>query len=216
MTNPLAFQITGSPIGTDNDPNSVAPSAARTWLSPPHVRAADDASAIEFELKDGTSLTGQLWILLDTGVWGKLGAAITLAIGTVSSPISVVGGGASLFFQVTANPGSSTVLYAGFSNPASGSGVIATKPPASASISTPAQVSVSTAAALPTTTVVNYVDVQADIANTANVRIGDGNVTTTRGTQLAPGDSKRFYVPNSNLLTAVSESGTQKLNLEYG
>ena len=62
-------------------------------------------------------------------------------------------------------------------------------------------------------TAVQGVLVQADTTNTTNLRIGDSNATTSRGIQLAPGDSLFFLVSNSNVLYYVAESGSPKLNV---
>lgn len=41
-----------------------------------------------------------------------------------------------------------------------------------------------------------------------NVRVGDTNVSTTRGVQLTPGQWEIFAVSDASLLSAIAESGT--------
>lgn len=220
MSNPLPLTITGAPIGNDPDPNSTPPT--RIWPSPPHATSGDDASGIAFELKDGTSLTGQLWMQVDTSLWGKVGAAVTVLVGAVSTPIPVVGGGALHFFQVTASVGNPTELYAGFSDIGAGQSVTVSNLPATqtiarrlaSSVSDSAQQSVTAKAALTSLAVANRLIIQADYSNTTNVRLGpDATVGTSRGVQLAPGEAWEFFVANANELSAIAESGTCKINV---
>lgn len=118
MSNPLPLVVTGSPPGqpipNDAAPNSSPPS--RVWSTPPHGGSPDDASGLTFELKDGASLTGQLWLQVDAGLWAKVGGPTTILTGELTTPLPVVAGGASVFFQVTSTFGAPTVLYAGFSD----------------------------------------------------------------------------------------------------
>lgn len=52
--------------------------------------------------------------------------------------------------------------------------------------------------------------VQSKAANTDKIRVGDSNVTTTRGIELAPGDSVTFDgLQDPSLLYAIVLSGTQ-------
>ena len=54
--------------------------------------------------------------------------------------------------------------------------------------------------------------VQAIAANTDKVRVGDSNVATTRGIELAPGDSVTFDgVDDPSKLFGIVYSGTQKV-----
>jgi hypothetical protein len=79
--------------------------------------------------------------------------------------------------------------------------------------STPAQVTGSgSATALSSLTAVAGVFLQADSTNTANLRIGDSNITTSRGIQLLPGQRLWYPCTNANQVYVIAESGSPKLN----
>jgi hypothetical protein len=82
--------------------------------------------------------------------------------------------------------------------------------------STPGQLTASnTVTHLPSAAVTTGVWVQNDLTSTANVRVGDSTITTTRGFQLAPGQA--FFFPcnsgNAQQVYIVAESGSPVVNL---
>lgn len=58
--------------------------------------------------------------------------------------------------------------------------------------------------------------VQSIAANTNKVRVGDSNVTTTRGIELSPGDSVTFDgIQDPSKLWAIVIGGTQSLVVSW-
>lgn len=47
----------------------------------------------------------------------------------------------------------------------------------------------------------------------SNVRIGDSNITASRGDQLTPGESRVYTISNSNLLYHRTEAGTSTITV---
>lgn len=47
--------------------------------------------------------------------------------------------------------------------------------------------------------------------NAVNIRVGDSNISTTRGYQLAPGEGIALAVPDATDVWACSESGTPSI-----
>lgn len=85
---------------------------------------------------------------------------------------------------------------------------------ATATFSTPAAVTCTgSATALASGAAVKGVRVQADYANTTNVRVGDSNISTTRGIQLAPGDVIFIETANASNIYQIAESGSPKINV---
>ncbi len=83
-----------------------------------------------------------------------------------------------------------------------------------ASFSTPAAVTAGgSAAAIGSGACIKGVLIQADMTNVTNARIGDANITTSRGFQLAPGDSVFWECTNISAVYSIAESGSPKLNV---
>jgi len=88
-------------------------------------------------------------------------------------------------------------------------GILRTVRDGASSITSIGDVSVTTTAAQLATNAAKEVLIKN--IGTNNVRIGDSNVSATRGFQLKPDDVAVFSVNNSNLLYHVAETGTSTL-----
>ncbi len=83
-----------------------------------------------------------------------------------------------------------------------------------AAFSTPAAVTgTGSAVALGSAAAIKGVRVQADYTNTTNLRVGDANISTTRGIQLAPGDALFIETANASNIYLIAESGSPKANI---
>jgi hypothetical protein len=194
-------------------PNATAPT--RVFASPPGLR--DDAYAAVF-WTDGASGPTSLV------VWAKASAPETwVPLGTRTiendAPAVIVPAGATLFVAVSASPGDGTLRVA-FRGAAEIAGTIGTpsgdairtRPEFGAVASSPDQSVTTTGAALTALAAgATGILVTAHPSNTAIVRIGGPDTTSSRGQPFMPGSSYLFSVANASSLTAAAELGTQKV-----
>lgn len=193
----------------ESDPNAVAPAAARVWSSSTYESGNAPTALVVALEGNGTSAIVQLWAGPGgSDLWQKEGPAVKVGAGVVET-LSLLGTADAVFLQVVSVSGSPTELHVGFGRPAATA--VAAAP--AASVATPAAVTAGGAAtALAAAPATRGVLVQADLANTTIARVGDSNVSATRGWQLAAGDSLFLPTDNASDVYHYAESGSPKLN----
>lgn len=205
------FRFTITTPAAEQDPNTAAPAASRVWTPSTYQSGTDPESLVAALEGTGTTASVQVWTRgrASNDKWQKEGGALTVTAGAVLvAPL--LDPGDELFLQVVGVSGSPTELHAGFGRTTSGGAAGAP----GGTLTTPAAVTAGGAAtALASAASPRGVTLQADLANTTNVRVGDSAVSATRGFQLAPGDSKYFPVDNASRVYHFAESGSPKLNV---
>lgn len=90
-------------LGTDDAPNTTAPSEKRTFIAP-RLKGLGSAAVAYVVAVGGTSITVRLWFYDPTlRRWFALGAATAVAVDTAVAMPLAVPAGALLFAQITAN-----------------------------------------------------------------------------------------------------------------
>lgn len=242
MSGPLPLSLTGAPITTAADPNGTAPGSLTTWTTPPHAGSGDDATAVELELVDGTSATVELWVWVQGTEWALEGTVTLAAVHQVSTPVGAFGGDAIIYPRVTAAAGGPTTIRAGFTRPLPGAttatvaGSVAVSSsalptgaatsakqdttntalgPIAGAANTPAAITATASAVqLPSNACTKGFWCQNSLGSLTNIRIGDANITTTRGFELAPGDARWCDADNTNRYYAIAVSGSPTFNLD--